>query len=132
MSRKAMVCLMALCLLAMPAPPVDAKTRAEKDAAFAEKVKASIVQLGVGEDARVEVRLRDRRKLAGYIQMADADGFVVTDLTAGNSTRVPYGSVAKVKGHNLSTGAKVAIMTGVLVGIVLLIWTIIYSAAIND
>jgi len=131
MPRKALACLMTFCILTALAPAASAKTKAEKDAVFAERVRVGIAKLGAGEDARVEVRLRDRSKLAGYIQSSDADGFVIRDFAAGNATIVAYANVAKVKGHNLSTGAKIAIGIGVTVGIIILIWTIIWFAAID-
>ena len=131
MRRRALACLLTFCILTALAPPATAKTKAEKDAVFAERVRVGIAKLGAGEDARVEVKLRDRSKLAGYIQSSNEDGFVVKDFAAGDSTTVAYANVAKVKGHNLSTGAKIAIGIGVTVGIIILIWTIIWFAAID-
>ncbi len=84
-------------------------------------MKAGIVQLGVGEETYVRVKLRDKTKLAGYISEARAESFVVTDLGTSEATTVAYADVKKVKGHNLSTGAKVAIGAGIVVGVVMLI-----------
>jgi protein subunit release factor B len=99
----------------------SARSKAEKQARFAERVKARIVQLGVGEETYVRVKLRDKTKLAGYISEARAESFVVTDLGTSEATTVAYADVKKVKGHNLSTGAKVAIGAGIVVGVVMLI-----------
>ncbi|MEJ7849572.1 MAG: hypothetical protein WKF92_15930 [Pyrinomonadaceae bacterium] len=38
-----------------------------KEAKHAEKVKVNITKLGTGKDARVEVKLRDKTKLKGYV-----------------------------------------------------------------
>ena len=84
-------------------------------------MKARIVQLGVGEESYVTVKLRDKTKLAGYISEAREESFVVTDLGTSEATTVAYADVKKVKGHNLSTGAKVAIGAGIVVGVVMLI-----------
>src|SRR4051812_24318295 len=42
-----------------------AGTDGEKEAKFAEKVKADVAKLGTGKDARVEVKLKDGTKLKG-------------------------------------------------------------------
>lgn len=102
-------------LLAM-APPIWAKSKAEKEAQQIEKIKTAISQLGTGPDARVSVKLRDKTKVAGFIQSAGAESFVVVDA-AGTNTTVPYPSVTQVKGNNLTTGAKVAIVLGIVAAV---------------
>jgi hypothetical protein len=52
------------------APAVSAKSKAEKEAQRTEKVKVGIARLGVGNEARVTVKLRDGRRLAGYVKEA--------------------------------------------------------------
>ena len=74
-------------------------------------MKAGIGQLGVGEQARVRVRLRDGQKLAGYVKNAREDFFVIEDLKTGAATGVNYPDVTQVKGHHLSKGAKIAIIS---------------------
>ncbi len=100
----------------------SARSKAEKQARFAERVKACIVQLGVGEESYVTVKLRDKTKLAGYISEAREESFVVTNLKTSEATTVAYADVKKVKGHNLSTGAKVAIGAGIAFAVVLIIY----------
>jgi hypothetical protein len=98
-----------------------AASKAEKEARFCEKVKANVLKFGTGEGARVKVKLRDKTKLEGYISAADEEGFTVTDLKTGNATRVAYPQVQTVKGHNLSTGAKIAIGVGIAAAIIFII-----------
>lgn len=95
------------------APSVWAKSKAEKEAQQIEKIKTAILKLGAGPDARVNLKLRDKTKVAGYIQAAGAESFMVVADTTGAATSVPYPNVAQVKGNNLSTGAKVAIVLGI-------------------
>ena len=90
----------------------------DKEAALTEKVKAAIAKLGTGPSARVEITLRDKSKLKGYIKDANEEHFMLVHQT-GDATEVAYPQVKKVKGNNLSTGAKVAI--GVGIGLVILI-----------
>lgn len=93
-----------------------ASSREEKEAKFAAEVKAAIMKLGTGPSARVELKLRDKRKLKGYVQQTDEDHFVVIDDRTGSATEVAYPQVKQVKGNNFSTGAKIAVAV-VLIGI---------------
>lgn len=102
-----------------------AKSSDKEQVKFAEKVKTNILKLGVGQDARVEVKLRDKTKMAGYISEVNADSFMVTDLKTSSTTTIAYMDVAQVKGHNLSPGAWIAIGIGIGVGVIFLILAIL-------
>ena len=102
--------------------PVEARVD-PSEASFAAQVRESIGKLGTGRDARVEVKLRDKTKLKGYVAEASDAGFTVVDLKSGVATHVAYPQVQKVKGNNLSTGAKIAIGLSAVVA-VLVIWLI--------
>ena len=115
-------------MAAASARPVSAVTltKAEKEARFAEKVKAGITKLGTGTEARVEVKLRDKTKVKGYVSAADsADSFTVTDPKTGASRTIAYSDVDKVNkpGGGLSTrgwvilgaAATAAVVVGVTV-----------------
>jgi hypothetical protein len=104
--------------------PALADSKEEKQARFAEKVKTGIHKLGAGKDSIVEVKLRDKTKLTGYVAEVSDTGFVVSNPKLGSSTTVPYADVTQVKGHNLSTGAKIAIGIAIGVGIALIILAI--------
>ena len=108
----------------VPARAAAPKSKAEKEAAFVLKLKESMARLGTGTEARVEVKLKDKTKLKGYVSAVNDEGFSVVDAKTGVATHVAYPQVQKVKGHNLSTGAKVAIGLGALVA-VLVIWLIL-------
>ncbi|HEU4510827.1 MAG TPA: hypothetical protein VFR78_21530 [Pyrinomonadaceae bacterium] len=98
-----------------------ASSKEEKQAQFAEKVKANVMKLGTGESARVKVKLRDKTKLEGYISEAGPETFTVTNRKTGVATTVAYPEVKSVQGNNLSTGAKIAIGVGIAVGILFII-----------
>ena len=118
------------CILIYPflCTPALASTEAAKRVKFAEKAKVGIAKLGVGPDARIAVKLRDKTKLAGYVSKAEDDLFIVTDLKTGESTSVSYVDVAQVKGHNLATGWKIAIGIGIGVGVTILVLLLLISA----
>ena len=102
--------------------PVHAESKEEKQARFAEKIKASVLKLGTGESARVRVKLReDQGKLEGYITEAGAETFTVTNRKTGVATTVAYPQVKGIQGNNLSTGAKIAIGVGIAATIIFVI-----------
>ncbi|HEX8148200.1 MAG TPA: hypothetical protein VF591_13555 [Pyrinomonadaceae bacterium] len=129
MLKKLCSVVLSALLLQAAAVPVLAATSAEKEARRAEKVRTQLVKLGTGADARVKLILRDKTKLEGFVSEAGADTFAVTD-GAGKTTTVGYGQVSKAQGHNLSTGAKVAIGIGIGAGITLLI-LFLYLASVD-
>ena len=98
-----------------------ADSKEEKQARFAEKVKANVLKLGIGESVRVKVKLRDKAKLEGYISNAGAETFTVTDRKTGVATTVGYPQVKSVQGNNLSTGAKIAIGVGIAATVIFII-----------
>jgi hypothetical protein len=83
-----------------------------------EKVKENVRKLGVGEEARVEVKLQDGQKLKGYIREAGEDSFTVIDSKYGTATTVAYSQVKQLKGSNRSTAAKVGVNIAKGVGVV--------------
>jgi len=102
-------------------PSAFAKTKEEKQAALAAKVKAGVTKLGAGKDATISVKLRNQTKLKGYVSRIEEEAFVIADARTGAETRVAYGDVTQAKGNNLSTGAIIAISVGAAVGATLLI-----------
>jgi hypothetical protein len=83
---------------------VKANTDPEKDAQAAAKVKSALTKLGTGPDARVEIKLRDKTKLKGYVSELGDDHFIVVEDKSGTLTQVAYPQVQKVKGKNRLTG----------------------------
>ena len=62
-----------LLIQALCVQPASAASKEEKQAKRVEKVRAGIIKLGVGTDARVAIKLRDDVKLAGYISETKDD-----------------------------------------------------------
>ena len=112
--------IIALFYAAQPASAL-ASTKGESEAAFAARVREGIQKLGTGREAVVKVKLRDKRKVQGYVSQAGEDSFSVTDAKTGATTDVLYGQVAQVKGNNLSTGQKIAIGVVIAAAVVLVI-----------
>ena len=91
-----------------------AGSKEEKEARFALKVREGISRLGTGTDARIEVKLRDKTKLKGYVSEAGEDSFVIVDEKTKAASTVTYAQVKQVKGNNLSTAAEIALGVGVI------------------
>lgn len=77
--------------VASPAQEDDAKSKA--------KVKYALIEIGTGLNARVEIKLRDKTKLKGYVSELDDDHFTLVQDKTGASTRIAYQQVQKVKGQ---------------------------------
>jgi curli biogenesis system outer membrane secretion channel CsgG len=74
-----------------------AATQAEKDAERLAKVKTKIHRVGTGEKARVSVKMKDGRKLKGYVGESREDDFVLRDTKTDAATTVAFADVAEVK-----------------------------------
>ncbi|HMS10766.1 MAG TPA: hypothetical protein PKE66_14880 [Pyrinomonadaceae bacterium] len=98
--------------------PVSANSKKEKNIL---KVRSAVLKLGEGKDARVKVRLRDKKKLSGYIDSIGTESFTIVDEKTRATSEVRYESVRQVQGKNISTGAVVAIAIGVavIIGIII-------------
>ena len=118
MFKKALI-ISLVCLLMNSAGliAVCAQTSADKQVEVIEKVKESVRKLGVGEEARVEVKLNDGTKLKGYILDAGQDSFVVVDKNTGATKTIEYRDVNQIKGNNRSTAAKIGLDAAKAVGV---------------
>ncbi|MFN7947522.1 MAG: hypothetical protein U0Z53_19390 [Blastocatellia bacterium] len=124
------ICLLlsAVLITAFSLQTAQAASKEEKAAALSAKVKSGIAGLGTGQQARVQIKLRDKTKLNGFISEITDENFTVTDLKNGRATQVAYPDVQSVRGNNLSTGAKIAIGAAIGAGVTLLVlWAIVSS-----
>lgn len=63
----------------------------------AEKARIKIHKVGIGQNARIEVKLRDNTKLKGYVSQVGQDSFTITDAKMGTTQTVAYDDVIQVK-----------------------------------
>ena len=99
---------------------VSAAVTSKDDEKQAEKMRFEIRKLGTGPDAQVELELRDKTKVKGYISEANDNDFVVVDPNTKTSTTVAYPQVRKAKGNNLSVGVKIALTLAVVAAVTFL------------
>src|SRR5258705_2201826 len=62
-----------------------------------EKIRTKVLKMGVGVNARVQVKLIDNTQLNGYISAADQDSFTVVQRGTGSSKTVSYADTQSVK-----------------------------------
>ena len=115
-------CLLAISIICQQTS--SASSTPDKDARLTQKVRAAVLELGVGEASLVSIKLRDKTKLAGYISEIGDRSFVVTDLKSAAATTVAYPDVVQVKGNNLSTGAKIAIAAAIIAGVAITLYIV--------
>lgn len=119
LKRLISVSLIVLLLNLVGMIPAYANSQDEAQARSIRKIKDGIMKLGTGETARVQLTLRDGRKLKGYVREAGEDSFVVVDAKTGDATTVAYPQVKEIKGNNLASGVKIGLKVAAVVGIVL-------------
>lgn len=98
------------------------QTQTDTEAQRAEHVRSEIARLGTGPDARIKLKLLDKRKVEGYVSEAGADTFIVVNPKSGVATTVAYPQVGTAKGNNLSEGAKIVITVGISIALTILLY----------
>ena len=82
-----------------------------------EKTRSKVLKMGVGVNARVEVKLKDHNQFRGYISDATQDSFTVVEKTSGSSKTVSYSDASSVKKAGSGWSAKSwIILSAVAVG----------------
>ena len=118
--------LAGLLMLGLNVTPVFAQ--ANNDAQTLEKIRLKVAKIGIGDKARATVRMKDGRKIKGFITQAGANDFTVRDRKTGDPTLILYSDVLKVednRGH--STLRNVLIGVGVGAGAFLAVIVIIFA-----
>lgn len=90
-----------------------------------EKIRTKVKKIGVGGNARVEVKLRDQSQLKGYISDVGQDGFTVVDSKTGSSRTVSYADAATVKKGGSGLSAKSWFTIAAVVAGAAITWVIV-------
>jgi hypothetical protein len=94
--RKAFSLLLIYCFCLHAGASAQTSTaQVTKEAKRAERIKKLIFQSGIGPGNDIEVKLRDKTRIAGYVSEVTDDHFVVTDAKTGSTTKLEYGQVDK-------------------------------------
>jgi hypothetical protein len=95
------------------------------DTQAVEKVRARVQKIGVGRNARVEVKLRDNTQLKGYISATEQDSFTVVDNKTGSTRTVSYADSSSVKKAGSGLSAKTWIILGAAVVGTAVTWVLV-------
>jgi hypothetical protein len=85
------------CIQAPTALAQSSQAQITKDARHAQKIKNVVFKSSVGPGNDIEVKLKDKTKINGYLSEVTDDYFVVTDPRTGAKSRFEYGQVEKVR-----------------------------------
>lgn len=85
------------------------------------KIREQLMKLGVGEQSKIEVKLKDGSKLKGALREVKENDFVVMDEITNNEVTVSYPQVQKAKVQNLNGVTKTLIIAGIMLLAVIVI-----------
>jgi len=80
-------------------------------------VRRQVKTFGTGERSKVVVKIKDGRKLRGYISQTGEESFTVANSKTRQTTTVAYADVKQVKKRGWSSVAKIAIGVGIGAGV---------------
>ena len=103
----------------------DAKSSNDELAA---KARAKVAKIGVGQNAKVEVKLRDQGRVRGYISELDPARFTVIERDTGASKTFTYEDVAEVKRSHGGLSTKSWIIIGAAAAGAIVTWSIVKPA----
>lgn len=104
-----------LLFTALATQPARAQTATDTRA---EQARATVRQVGVGREARIEIKLRDNTKLKGYVSAGGEDSFTVVDSKTGTPRTILYTDVAQLKKSGGGGGGGLSTRTLVIIGAV--------------
>ncbi len=93
-----------------------------------EKIRSKVLKMGVGTNAKVEVKLRDNTQMRGYISDSNQDSFTVFDKASSSSKTVSYADTTSVKKVSSGISTKTWIIIGAAVVGAAVTWAIVKPA----
>lgn len=95
------------------------------DSPLAARARAKVESMGLGHNAKVEVKLHDKTKLKGYLSAKEQDSFTVTDSKTGATSSMRYADVAEVKKSGGGFSTKSWVILGVVAAGAITTWFIV-------
>jgi hypothetical protein len=111
------------------AGPTEVQEKKLLEGEPAAKAKSEVQKRGAGERSRVRIALRNQNEVKGYISQIDAETFQVTDRKSGRVTTVAYQDVTRIRGGGMSSGAKIALVTGI--GAAVIVILVVLTSQLN-
>ena len=98
------------------------------DSQATEKIRTKVLKIGVGTNARVNVKLRDETRFKGYISNADQATFTVVESQTGASKTVAYAETSSVKKAGSGWSTKSWIILGAVAVGAAVTWVVVKPA----
>jgi hypothetical protein len=108
-SRIARALLSCILCLTMQAELVDAQANPATEATRIERIKKSLSESTTDPRSRVEVCLKDKRRMTGHLGEMRDTGFILIETPSGSPLMIAYQDVAKITNKNHSTFTKFGI-----------------------
>lgn len=105
-----------------------AQTQDDKDAKREREVQIFVNKLGISQESKVAVKLKDGKTVKGYISRINDDDFVVTAKKTNVQTVLKYNQVNKIGRDKLGTWATIAIAAGGVIGLAIMVGAICMSS----
>jgi hypothetical protein len=90
-----------------------------------EKIRTRVHKMGVGVNARVEIKLKDKSQFKGYISDANEDSLTVVQSGTGSSRTTSYSEISSVKKAGSGVSAKTLIILGAAAAGAAVTWVIL-------
>lgn len=97
-----------------------------------EKVRLKVAKIGLGDKARATVRMKDGRKIKGFISQAGANDFTVRDRKTGEQSLILYSDVSKVEDNRGNNILRNVLIGAASAGAVLLVLFIAFIHAARN
>lgn len=110
-----------LMLAVLPIATLTASAQSLHESKRTKQLKRAILLLGTGPSAQVQLKLRDKTTVRGYVAEVNDNYFTVVDSETQDTVQVAYPQVARAKGNNLSSEVKFAIGAGVIIAVLIAI-----------
>jgi metal-dependent hydrolase (beta-lactamase superfamily II) len=88
---------------------VSAQVNPAREETDIERIKNTLTDSAAHPKARVEARLKDKRRVTGYLAEMRDDDFILHETTSGDVVVIAYRDVATITNKNHSTFSKVGI-----------------------
>jgi hypothetical protein len=98
---------------------IDPTLLSYRQAAQPDPAEVRRVVVGLGVDKEAKLTLADGRKLQCRLQAVGKDDFTIRDTKTGSVSQVAYRDVTQLEPKGLSKGTKIAIIAGVVGGVLL-------------
>ena len=105
-----------------------AQAQTSRDAELAAKARAKVAKIGVGQTAKVEVKLRDESGIKGYVSDVQQDSFTVVERDTGIARNIVYADALEVKRSSSGVSTKGWAIIGAAAAGAIVTWIVVKPA----